>query len=568
VFEADQKQVKAAECAALQTLRDFVYRWLDRTARSVWSARHSRAFKTPNAKHLPGQLFILKSKAAALIRCPLVVTVTAFVCHGKVLPEAGHSPTPRFEIGIAEWLSPAPQDGRLFVVLNPTNSPEPRHTLGRTGADAPWVLAKDIKALKPGDLARLDERAFAFPKTNPPPGEYYVQALFDCSNDIRSLTISGNLYSLPQKLHPGTNRIELTQRIPDEQLPEPAPLVRFVNLRSKLLSKFHHHPMFIRAGVILPRDYGKDPSQRYPLWIRIGGLNTRYTAANRLMEAGSAFSKTWLAADTPRFILLQLDGAGPYGDPYYINSANNGPYGDALVKELIPYIEKQYRSIGKPRARVLSGVSTGGWVSLAIQIFYPDFFNGAWASCPDPVDFRALERMNIYSDKNAYADSIGRERPSERNLKGEVTLTVRREVGVENLLGRHNSYTLSGQQWGAWNAAFGQRGQNGLPVPLWDVQSGQIDHRVAEQWRKYDLRAVLEQNWNRLEPKLRGKLHIASGEADQFYLNEAAHLLDAFLSKANPPWKGTITYGPGKGHGWSNLSLKEMLVQMQAAVKR
>jgi S-formylglutathione hydrolase FrmB len=326
--------------------------------------------------------------------------------------------------------------------------------------------------------------------------------------------------------------------------------------------------MFLRAGVILPRGYTNDPSRHYPLWIRIGGLNTRYTAVNRLMAAESAFSKTWLADDTPRFILLQLDGAGPYGDPYYINSANSGPYGDALVEELIPYIQTRYRAIGKPRARVLSGVSTGGWVCLALQIFYPRFFNGAWSSCPDPVDFRALERINIYADANAYADSNGLERPSERNLKGEVTLTVRREVGVENLLGRGDSYTLSGEQWGAWNAAFGPRGADGLPVPIWDSQNGQINHHVAEHWRKYDFRELLQRNWKRLEPELRGKLHIASGEADQFYLNEAAHLLDDFFSTAGPRWKGVITYGPGKGHGWSNLSLKEMLGEMQAAVQQ
>ncbi|PWU09235.1 MAG: esterase [Verrucomicrobia bacterium] len=475
---------------------------------------------------------------------------------------------PGFEVSVTERPRDAPKVGRLFVILSHTNSPEPRLALGRTDSDAPWTLAKDVQDFKAGDVALMDGHSFAFPTTNLPPGEYYAQALFDSSSDIRSLQAPGNLYSAPQKVGPGENRLELNRRFHDEELPAQRGPVRFIRLQSELLSKFHHRPIFLRAGVILPRDYERESSRRYPLWIRIGGLGARYVAVNRLMTPGSDFSKTWLAEDTPRFILLQLDGAGPYGDPYYINSANNGPYGDALLKELIPYVEKHYRAIRKPQARVMSGVSTGGWVCLALQIFYPDFFNGAWAGCPDPVDFRALERINIYLDENAFIAPDGRDQPSERNLKGEVMLTVRREVGVENLLGRRNSYTLSGQQWGAWNAVFGPRGADGLPAPIWHPETGQIDHQVAEQWHKYDLREVLERNWKSLEPKLRGKLHIASGEADQFYLNEAMHLLDEFFTRAEPPWKGVIIYGPGKGHGWSNLSLREMLGEMQAAVEQ
>ena len=286
------------------------------------------------------------------------------------------------------------------------------------------------------------------------------------------------------------------------------------------------------------------------------------------MARDSDFRKTWLAGDTPRLILLQLDGAGPYGDPYQINSANNGPYGDAVVEELIPHIEARFRAIGKPQGRVLSGTSTGGWASLALQIFYPDFFNGTWSSCPDPVDFRAFELVNIYEDANAFVNQRGYERPSMRDSRGDVSLTMRDEVGMENLLGSGNSYTRSGQSWGAWNALFGPRGKDGLPAPLWDAQTGKINHAIAGQWKKYDLRLVLEQNWKTLGPKLSGKLHIASAEADQYFLNNAVHLLEESLSKAEPPFSGKIVYGPGKAHGWTDLLLREMLDQMKAAAER
>ncbi|HYV26455.1 MAG TPA: alpha/beta hydrolase-fold protein, partial [Candidatus Eisenbacteria bacterium] len=246
----------------------------------------------------------------------------------------------------------------------------------------------------------------------------------------------------------------------------------------------------------------------------------------------------------------------------------SGPYGDAVTQELIPHIEKQFRAIGNPHARVLSGTSTGGWVALALQIFYPDFFNGAWISCPDPVDFRALELINIYQDENAFVNEHGNERPSERNSRGDVVLTMRQEVGVENLLGTGNSYTLSGEQWGAWNATFSPRGADALPVPIWDPQTGKITPVVAEHWKKYDLRLVLEKNWKELAPKLQGKLHIASGEADQYFLNNAVHLLDEFFHEANPKSDTKIVYGPRQPHGWFNLTPAEVLREMQAAVQQ
>ena len=520
-----------------------------------------------------------KVKVCSLRVCPARAILVSLLCLvPKALPSAASpgAPFPRFQVSIAPGLAVAPKDGRLFVILSPTNNLEPRFTLGKTGLDAPQVLARDLLAFAPGTSAALDETAFTFPASNhasrfTPP--FFAQALFACNPDLNLRAAPGNLYSPVQKLQldaarGGTVKIELTQEIPPEPLPADTAQIKFIKIQSKLLSQFHGRPIFLRAGIVLPRDYERDSARHYPLWVRVGGLNARFSAVNRLMAKDSDFRKTWLAEDTPRFILLLLDGAGPYGDPYQVNSANNGPYGDALVQELIPFVETKFRAAGQARARVLSGTSTGGWVALALQIFYPDLFNGAWSACPDPVDFRALELLNIYEDVNAYVNRHGQERPSARNAKGDVTLTMRREVQVENLLGRGNSFTMSGEQWGAWNAAFGPRGGDGRPVPLWDPQTGEMNHTVAAHWKKYDLRLVLEQNWPALGPRLRGKLHISSGEADQYFLNNAVHLLDEFMAKATPAFEGKIVFGPGKGHGWTDLSLRQMLAEMEAATER
>ncbi len=480
----------------------------------------------------------------------------------------------RFEVRLAPSLTNPPSAGRLFVMLGITNSPEPRFVLAEAGIDAPETLAADVHDFNPGAVKSLDWSVCAYPlePSSIPPGEYYVQALLDATTDLRRLNGPGNLYSecirtRIDPAQPGSVCLILAKQVPPEHVPPETEQVKFITIQSKRLTEFRGHPVFLRAGVLLPDGYDREPSRRYPLWVRIGGLNTRYTVVNRFLTPRSEFAEAWHADGAPRFILLQLDGAGPYGDPYYINSANNGPYGDALVRELIPEVEKTFRAVGQPHARVLSGGSTGGWVCLALQVFYPDSFNGAWAACPDPVDFRSFQLMNIYLDTNAFVNAYGNERPSERDLEGDVVLTMRREVGLENLLGPGDSYTRSGQQWGAWNAAFGPRGADGLPAPLWDAQTGKIDHAVAHQWEKYDLRFVLLRNWKELGPKLRGKLHIASGLADQYFLNNAVHLLEESTATLDPPLDVSIVYGPSKPHGWSNLPLRQQLTEMGAAVQ-
>jgi hypothetical protein len=482
----------------------------------------------------------------------------------------------RFEVTVAQGLISSPQSGRLFVMMSRGGQPEPRLTESDTGLDAATRLGRDVNNFAPGVVGVIDESAAAFPiedLAHLPAGDYFVQAVFDSNIDLKSINSPGNLYSEARKVRldparPETVKIELTQKVPPEQMPPETEYVKYVKIQSDLLSKFHGRPIYLRAGVILPRDYDKDPGRRYPLRVSIGGYGSRFTAAGRMMSAGSEFRRAWLADDSPRMILLRLDGDGPYGDCYQVNSDNSGPYGDALTRELIPYVEQKFRGVGQPYARVLEGGSTGGWVSLALQVFYPDFFNGTWSGFPDGVDFRAFQLINIYEDDNAYLNARGFERPSERDLKGDVNYTIRHECQMENVLGAGDSWAMSGQQWGAWNATYGARGADGRPVPLWDPKTGKINRGAAEHWKKYDLRMVMERDWKTLGPKLRGKITIWVGEADNYFLNNAVHLLDEFLSKAEPAYGGKIIYGAGKGHGWMALSERQMMGEMAAAIEK
>ena len=496
-----------------------------------------------------------------------VAILAAVVLHGQAGPTGL-----RFEVTLDPSL-PAQPPGRLLVVMAPGDQVEPRRLIGRTGRTATPTVGVDVPALAPGDRAMLDATAAAFPidgLADLPAGEYHVQAVLNTNHDIRSPGAPGNLYSEPLQvaLEPAQNepvRLTLTRRIPDEQLPPDEEYLRFIKIRSDLLTQFHGRPIYVRAGVILPPDFDQEPERRYPLRVHIGSYGSRYTRVGSMMRPGSPFRDAWLAADAPRMVLLHLDGAGPNGDPYQVNSANNGPYGDAVTQELIPYVEREFRGIGEPHARVLDGGSTGGWVSLALQIFYPDFFNGAWASCPDGVDFSAFQLVDIYSGDSAYVDEQGNELPSARNRNGRVRFTMRHEVQMENVLGLGDSWTVSGRQWGAWNAVYGPRGQDGRPVPLWDPDTGVIDRSVTRHWEPYDLRLLLERNWDDLAPKLRGKLNIWVGEMDDYYLNNAVHLLDEFL-QTKPSIDARIAYGPDRGHCWTGISQNEMMREIEERI--
>jgi hypothetical protein len=478
----------------------------------------------------------------------------------------------RFEVSLGEGLAGGPRAGRLLVVLDRPQEPEPWRSVGTTGLGAPPVLGGDVKGLGPGTAAVVDQSAVIFPLAHLaslPRGAYSAQAVLLVNRDLKVVDAPGNLSSepTPVRLDPargGTVRLTLTRTFTEEAPPE-TEYVRFVKLRSERLSAFHGRPMYLRAGVILPPGHGRDTDRRYPLRVHVGGYGTRFTAVAEMMQEGSEFCRAWLAEGAPRMILLHLDGAGPFGDPYQVNSANSGPYGDAVTQELIPYVEKRFRGIGEPYARVLDGASTGGWVSLGLQVFYPDFFNGAWSHAPDPVDFRAYELINIYEDENAYANGNGFERPAARERNGDVRYTVRHECQLERVLGWGDRWELSGKDWCAWNATFGPRGPDGLPRPLWDGVTGKIDRGVVEHWKSYDLRQVLQKDWRTLGPKLRGKLHVWVGEADDYFLNNAVHLLDDFLRRAKPAYEGTITYGPGGGHGWQVLTERELMEAMARA---
>ena len=508
----------------------------------------------------------------------------------------------RFSVSFRAERSVRPLDGRVLLLVSNDGSAEPRFQVN-DGARTQLIFGVDVEGLKPGEGAIVDSTVFGYPLrslADIPAGEYWVQALLNKYEtfhlaDGRTVKLPmdqgegqqwnakpGNLYSAPRRIALDPSKEEvipivLDQEIPPIPPPQDTKYIRHEKIQSKLLTAFWGRPMYLGACLLLPEGFDEHPQARYPLIINHGhfpytiegfretpsdpDLKPDYSERfhvsgyNKVQqEYAHQFYKEWTGPGFPRVIVMEIQHANPYyDDSYAVNSANLGPYGDAIVRELIPYIEHKYRGLGAGWARFLYGGSTGGWEALAAQVFYPDEFNGCWAACPDPIDFRAYTIVNIYEHKNAYyqdADWKKTPRPGVRNYLGEVGTTLeqanRRELAIA---GRGRS----GDQWDIWQAVYSPAGRDGYPKPIWDKLTGEIDPEVAQYWKEhYDLGHILERDWKTLGPKLQGKIHLYVGDMDNVYLNNAVYLVQAILeSTKDPYYAGEVDYGDRAEHCWN-----------------
>lgn len=491
-------------------------------------------------------------------------------------------------------------DGRLMVILSSDSTSEPRYQISYSLGAQPG-FAIDVDGWKAGETRYIDASSFGFPVASLrdlPRGTYSMQAVlnrYETFHRSDGVTVKlppdmgegqhwnikpGNLYSTPRSVTVDPSKSSVIPIVLDQVMPKfpefrETKYVKHVRIRSERLSKFWGRDMFLAAFVTLPEGFDSHPQSRYPLVVNHGHFslepeNWREIAPdpdlkpdysdrfslpgyNRIQqEYNYQLYKDWTGPGFPRVLMVQIQHATPfYDDSYAVNSANNGPYGDAIQYELIPEIEKRFRGIGEGWARFVFGGSTGGWESMAVQLFYPDEYNGAWVACPDPIDFHAYTTVNIYADTNAYyAASRWKRlpRPGHRNYLGQVDASLQDVNLYENLLGTKGR---SGEQYDVWESVFSPRDNDGYPRRIWDKLTGKIDTTTAAYWREhYDLSHILQRDWATLGPKLQGKLRIFVGDMDNYYLNNAVYEVEKFL-KTKPEADAVVDYGDRDEHCWN-----------------
>jgi hypothetical protein len=499
--------------------------------------------------------------------------------------------------------SNVPLDGRIILLLSRDLSREPRsHVEPNEPLASPFIFGQNVNGMAPGATVVVDDKAFGWPAAHLsaiPAGDYLVQAVLNRYEafhmaDGRVLQLPpdkgegqqwaikpGNLYSSARplhvdKAHPARMALILDQQIAPLTAPVDGEFVRHIRIRSELLSRFWGRDVYLGAHVLVPKGFDDHPQARYPLMVFHGhypqdisdfrttppdenlkpDFSQRFQLAgyNRIQQQEAyAFYQKWISADFPRYLVVEIEHANPfYDDSYAVNSANLGPYGDAINKELIPEIERRFRGIGAGWARFTYGGSTGGWEALATQVFYPDMYNGAFAACPDPVDFRAYTIINLYKDSSAYklqGEASTVERPAFRNYLGEIFATQRDANYMELAQGDRSR---SGGQYDIWQAVFGPIGADGYPKPIFDKVTGVIDAGVAAYWRDhYDLSFIIARDWQNLAPKLKGKIHLYVGNGDNYFLTDSVYFAQERLESLQPEYEGSVAYGDRAEHCWN-----------------
>jgi len=493
-----------------------------------------------------------------------------------------------------------PLNGHLIVVFAKDDKSEPRMQLDET-YDSAQGFGVDVENAAPGFPITVDAKTFGYPRrslADIAPGDYFIQAVFNVYEQFHLASGKtvwlppdkgegqhwnikpGNAYDKPVKVHFNPNspepiKLKLDQTIPPIEGTDRDPAVlaqkepaakwlKYMRFRSEKLSRFWGRDTWLGAWILLPDGFDDHPDARYPLIVYqdhfhagIGPVpfvtaqpDPKSPAYRRDMN-GYRFFQDWTSGRLPRAILIYVQNANPYyDDSYDVDSANVGPYGAAINDELIPAIEQKYRGIGQGWARATFGGSTGGWEAAATQIFYPDYYNGAYIACPDPIDFHAYQNIDLYNDANAFVrkGDFG-EVPiaADRKPDGSVIALTGAEFAYELVLGTHGRST---EQWNIWQAVFSPAGADGYPAPIIDPATGAIDKKVLVYWHDhYDLAAILKRDCSTLGPKLEGKLHFTVGDGDTYFLNNAVHMLQKQLDESrNPHSDATFQYGPGMPH--------------------
>ena len=506
-----------------------------------------------------------------------------------------------FEIDYSNGFQNEGFDGRLLLMISDNNNAEPRFQINDSH-NTQMIFGIDVESWNANEKIAIDADAIGYPIKSIneiEEGEYYVQAFlhkYETFNLSTGYTVKlpmdqgegqkwnispKNLYSTPKKINinkSSTISITLDNEIPPIEPAKDSEFIKHVRIKSDMLSKFWGRDMYLQANVLVPHGFDKESRTRYPLMIFHGHFpntfrgfrttaptapkedtiyNSRFGITGyKYIQEKEAFDlyKKWISNDFPRFLAIEIQHQNPYyDDSYAVNSENIGPYGDAITYELIPHVEKLFNGVGKPWGRFLYGGSTGGWESLAAQVMYPKEYNGCFAACPDPIDFRAFTVVNIYEDNNAYYHEGSYRktlRAGMRDGKGIIKNHLIQINQRESVLG---SKGRSGDQWDIWQAVYSPSGEDGYPKPIWDRKSGKIDKEVAQYWKEnYDLSYIMRRDWNKIGKDLEGKIHIYCGDMDNYYLNNAVVLTEEFLeSTTEPYYNGEVDYGDMAEHCWN-----------------
>lgn len=466
-----------------------------------------------------------------------------------------------FRVVFDEAVQKKAYSGRVYVVLGRSARPEPRRQMTNWFNPA-QTLAVDALGVAPGAAITVRDTELAFPKAHADiaAGQYWVQAVARRSLDHPSPGDGpGDLYSKPVQIEfdaaaDGTVELRLTKVVAEREFRETED-TKLVEMRSALLSEFHGRDFTVCATVRTPSRWDAEPDRLWPSVVMIGGFGGSHRDIGRLAP---------LVADEDKLedcVVIVPDASCGTGHSVFADSANNGPWGRMLIEELLPEIDRRFRT-GSASSRFVTGISSGGWSSLWLTVTYPEQFAACWSHVPDPVDFHDFQQIDLYAPgANMYTDDTGTRRPLARN-GGKTMIWYDDFCAMERVLGR-------GGQISSFEAVFSPRDKDGQPRPLFDRTTGAVDNETAKSWEPYDIRLVIERGWKGadgapgLRERLAGKLNIYAGAQDNFFLEGAVRRLQSALASLDSDAHVVIV--EGMGHSFAPEGIESMREAIRAA---
>ncbi len=493
---------------------------------------------------------------STFLKYPLFLVLLTFSSHFSVYSQTFSL---KVNLSVAQQIKANfKSSGRLYMFITTDSTSEPVHNVWPnfyTKSD--YVFAKNFE-WNAGQILKIhDDKGWDCWNRNGitslkklPANTYYIQFLWQQNFEGFAVTDEQNLRSQKIKIELNSSQTidatltELNQRWNLKEHPH----IKYEKIKSDTLSSWHSKTIYEHVGVLLPSHYFEHPNKEYPIYYYIGGGDSDCRYLSLTMDLSKEFAEWWMSDDAPQIIIVYLDGT-QNRNFYHLDSDNLGPHGASLINEVIPFIEKKYRGTTSATTRFIGGCSTGGYGSLALQLFYPTMFNGVYSYSPDPISFTNCLYTDIYKESNYFYDTYGYTKMFNELGRTNRPISVKDWVSFENVLGKSGTYLDANHGSAVSALTFSPKGENGLPLPMFDAVTGEIDHAVVTHWSNYDLNLYIANNWDKIGTDLTGKIYISSNERDDYFLDGAVRVFENTLSNLSEPLpNATIEWVPGNGH--------------------
>ena len=275
--------------------------------------------------------------------------------------------------------------------------------------------------------------------------------------------------------------------------------------------------------VYLPPEYDGDPKRRFPLFVDIVGF----------MGSGAAHLNWKPFDESVPLRLERLARArkmGPViavfpdcftrlGGNQYINSSAVGRYADYLVREVVPEVERRYRTFGDPGHRALFGKSSGGYGAIVHGMRYARHW-GAIACHSGDMYFDFCYGADIPRT----LDSLAKQGGPAKFLRAFFS---RRKLGTDEV---HTIMFLA-------MAAFYDPDPDaplGFRLPM-DLRTGEIDRDRWARWLRHDPIRILERRNAQAQLRSLRGIYVDCGFRDQYFLHYGARILHRRLGELGIP---------------------------------